>query len=420
MLLTSVKEPLGPDAPVGELLLAETAIRIELPPSLRRKAIERYGAVRNHIEREGSPLENLVVCFYPQGSMAIRATIRARRRDDGYDIDIVAELDLPADTSPGAALDLLFEALNGPPGSRYHGQVDRQTRCVTVHYADGMHLDVTPSVLINPQDARKSIIFHAKPGAPTAEHSTKIMNSWAFCEHVVANTPADLAFREAYGKRVRIHDRGLLVEDAAYKDVPDADAELGTSAIIVAHQLMKRNRNVRYQGRKGMRMPPSVMLAAVMIETVAAGTSISEALSAITGKLLERLEAAERNECLIDIRNPKCTDDTYTDRWPEHREAQRIYIDDLKLLRSQLRELMSGELDLEEKKALLSEMFGEGPAAAVIEDYASRLSDAVRTGARRHLTTGRVAPTIIGATSGSAAAARPHTFYGGVLDDEDH
>ena len=105
MLLTSVKEPLGPDAPVGELLLAETAIRIELPPSLRRKAIERYGAVRNHIEREGSPLENLVVCFYPQGSMAIRATIRARRRDDGYDIDIVAELDLPADTSPGAALD---------------------------------------------------------------------------------------------------------------------------------------------------------------------------------------------------------------------------------------------------------------------------------------------------------------------------
>lgn len=420
MLLTPFNEPLGPEAPVGELLLAETAIRVELPPSLRRKAIERYEAVRNHIEREGSPLQDLVVWFYPQGSMAIRATIRARRRDDGYDIDIVAELSLPANTPPETALDLLFDALNGPTGSRYHGQVERQSRCVTVHYADGMHLDVTPSVLIDAQDARKSVIFHAKPGTPAAEHFTKIMNSWAFCEHVVANTPADLAFREAYGKRVRIHDRELLVEDAAHKDVPDGDAEFGKSAMVVAHQLMKRNRNVRYQGRKELRMPPSVMMAAVMVETIVEGGSISEALFAITGNLLERLEAAEGRERLIDIRNPKCRDDAFTDRWPEHREAQRLYIGDLKLLRAQLRELMSGKLDLEEQKALLADMFGEGPATSVVEDYASRLSDTIRTGARRNLATGRVAPTIVGATSGSAAAARPHTFYGGLLDDEDH
>jgi hypothetical protein len=26
---------------------------------------------------------------YPQGSMAIRATIRSRKREDGFDIDIV-------------------------------------------------------------------------------------------------------------------------------------------------------------------------------------------------------------------------------------------------------------------------------------------------------------------------------------------
>ncbi|MFC2950820.1 nucleotidyltransferase [Marinicaulis aureus] len=418
MLLTPPKTPLSPESPVGELLLAETAIRIELPPSQRRKAIDRYGSARTHIEREGSPLHDLVAWFYPQGSMAIRATIRARRRDDGYDIDIVAELNLPADTSPETALDLLFEALNGPPGSRYHGQVERQTRCVTIHYADGMHLDVTPSIVIDPQDARKSVIFHAKPGAPAAEHFTKIMNSWAFCEHVLANTPADLAFREAYGKRVRIHDRELLAEDAAYKDVPDA--ELGKSALVVAHQLMKRNRNSRYQSRKGLRMPPSVMMAAVMVDAVIEGASISQALFAITGDLLERLESAEREGRLVDIRNPKCRDDAFTDRWPEHRESQRLYIGDLKLFRVQLKDLISGERDLEEQRALLTEMFGEGPAVSVIEDYASRLSEAVRTGARHHLVTGRVAPAIIGATSAVPAAARPHTFYGGLLDDEDH
>ena len=31
--------PLGPNAPLGELLLAGTAIRIELPPSLHRLAV---------------------------------------------------------------------------------------------------------------------------------------------------------------------------------------------------------------------------------------------------------------------------------------------------------------------------------------------------------------------------------------------
>src|SRR5712664_3248850 len=31
--------PLGPDAPVGEILLAESAIRIELPPSLHKLAV---------------------------------------------------------------------------------------------------------------------------------------------------------------------------------------------------------------------------------------------------------------------------------------------------------------------------------------------------------------------------------------------
>jgi hypothetical protein len=65
--------------------------------------------------------------------MAIRATILSRKRTDGFDIDIVAELILPPETSPAVVLDLLFEAINGPPGSRFHGKVERRTRCVTVY-----------------------------------------------------------------------------------------------------------------------------------------------------------------------------------------------------------------------------------------------------------------------------------------------
>lgn len=355
--------------------------------------------------------------------MAIRATIKARRRDDGFDIDIVAELDLPKDTPPSVALDMLFDAINGEEGSRYYGMVERQTRCVTVYFADGMHIDVTPSILLDVSDERKSQIFHAKPEEPANKHFVKTMNSWAFCDHFNAVTPTDLDFIEAYRKRVQIRDRGVVAKDADVKPVPGhATDEGGKSATVVAHQLLKRNRNVLYQDRKDCRMPPSVMMAAIAVQTPVSGGSISEALDAISAAMLNKLEEADRNERLINVANPMCPEDSFTDRWPENLEAQAVYIRDLCLFRRQLQQLMSGTLDLEEQRILLAEMFGEGPAERVIKDYAESIGIAVQTGRRRNLPSGRVAPASLSAAAVSApAVARPHTFYGGVwrVDEND-
>lgn len=221
--------PLGPSAPTGEILLAETAIRIELPPSQHRLAVERFEAVRKHIERPDSPLHERVVWFYPQGSMAIRATIKSRRRVDGFDIDIVAELIIRPGTPPGDVLDLLFEAINGPRGSMYHGMVERQTRCVTVFYADGMHLDITPSELLDEHDPRRSNIFHAKPEEPASLHRRVMMNSWAFCDWFNDRTPANLLFEQAYAKRALLHDKLQVLAEADVKPVPSHSTTEGGS-----------------------------------------------------------------------------------------------------------------------------------------------------------------------------------------------
>ena len=206
--------PLPQALALAEDLLIRTAIRIELPPSLHELAVRRFEAVRNYIERDGSPLKDRVRIFYPQGSMAIRATIRSRKRSDGYDIDIVAELILDPRLTPAQILDLLFVAINGEPGSRYHGKVKRQSRCVTVEYDDDshMHLDITPSLLITHDDPRLSQIFHAKPEEPARQHRRLIMNSHAFVEHVRAATPTDLEFRQRYAKEAkRFEERFLRV-----------------------------------------------------------------------------------------------------------------------------------------------------------------------------------------------------------------
>lgn len=411
-----IQTPLGPTAPLGEILLAGTAIRIELPPSQHKLAVDRYEAVRKHIERATSPLCDRVRAFYPQGSMAIRATIKSRRRTDGFDIDIIAELILPHAMLPGTVLDILFEAINGPPGSQYHGMTERQSRCVTVYYADGMHLDITPTLLISEIDPRLSYLCHAKPEEHPSLHKKLIMNSFAFCEWFNSQTPVDFNFEQAYAKRAMAFDTRMIRAEADVTPVPaHSTVEGGKSTTVVALQLLKRNRNLLHEKRKG-RMPPSVMMAKVAAETSVPGSSIAGALDAISMKLLTTLEEAERAGVLVDIRNPRCLEERYTDRWPENHAAQRTYIDDLRLFRRQLEALMSDRYTLDQKRDLLVAMFGEGPAQSVIDEYAASIGQSIASGNRSIGPSGRVIPAAVGGASiiSTPALSQPrgHTFFG--------
>jgi hypothetical protein len=411
----SYMPPLGPTAAVGEVLLADTAIRIELPPSLHQLAVERYEAVRKHIERIGSPLRDRIKLFYPQGSMAIRATIKSRKRKDGFDIDLIAELLVPLSLQPAEVLDLLYEAINGQSGSRYYGMVERQTRCITVFYEDGMHLDITPAVLIDEDDPRKSFIFHAKAEEPAALHRRIVMNSFAFVELFNASAPIDLLFAMAYAKRVRDFDSMVFRAEAPSNPVPaHSTIEGGKSSTVVALQLLKRNRNIVYEKRSG-RMPPSVMQAQFALNAAVPGNSISGALDAISAHMLSELEKAQAKGVLVDVRNPRCPEELFTDRWPENLQAQQVYIGDLKRFRLQLAALMS-DLALDQKRDLLVAMFGEGPAQSAIDEYAAKIGRSVQSGSRSVTSSGRV----VAATAAAAPALvrpalsqpRAHTFFG--------
>ena len=54
--------------------------------------VKRYEAVRNFLSAETCAFKDQIEHFYPQGSMAIDATISSRGTDDEYDIDIIAQL----------------------------------------------------------------------------------------------------------------------------------------------------------------------------------------------------------------------------------------------------------------------------------------------------------------------------------------
>src|SRR4051812_8906811 len=171
----------NPVIETADILLADVAVRIQLPPSLYDVATDRYETIQKWIEREDSPFAGKVIRFYPQGSMAINATIAARARNDEFDIDIVAELDLSANSDPQGVLDQLYWAIRGERGSRYYDKTRRQTRGVTVEYVD-MHLDVTPMVRRLLTTEREGVVFPHKPETPPLRGTHYIPNPWGLAD----------------------------------------------------------------------------------------------------------------------------------------------------------------------------------------------------------------------------------------------
>ncbi|TIS16127.1 MAG: nucleotidyltransferase, partial [Mesorhizobium sp.] len=139
-------------------ILAEIALSIQLPPSLHDKAAGRYEAVRTFLE-DTVAFRDQIEHFYPQGSMAIDATISNRGTDDEYDLDVVSQLGGRfRSMTPLDILKELEKALADYPVQR----IRRQSRCVTLYYADKMHLDVTPALRNFGTRERESFITHAK------------------------------------------------------------------------------------------------------------------------------------------------------------------------------------------------------------------------------------------------------------------
>ena len=307
----------APFAEPPDALLADIAIRIQLSQTAYRKAVQRYQALSDWIEREGSPLAQRVELSYPQGSMAIGAAIASKLTKDDFDLDFVLQVACSSRT-PQQILDLLFKAINGEPGSRYHGKARRRTRCVTVKYAD-LHLDVTPAERRENTPERESWIFHHRP--PENPGRRVIANPYGFAEWFKRCTP-DTDFGAAYASRVNQYEQGWFLA-AESEPVPPNEPLPQKPLAVVALQLLKRWRNVQYQRRSG-RKPPSIVMSKLVADTAGRTNTLSAEMLHQAQSMLSFFEQAHRGGILVHISNPVCeacgnflhTDMTEAHSWP--------------------------------------------------------------------------------------------------------
>lgn len=405
-----LSQPARAPSLVDELLI-DVAVRIQLSPTLHGLAVERYGAIARWLERDGSPLRGCLRRLYAQGSMAIGAAIRSKEDDDLFDIDLIAEIDWPAGTTPMQMLLTLYQAIKGEPGSRYYGEgiVELQTRCVTVHYAD-MHLDITP-MWRNPAWAeRGGYIAHAKLGAPVSQHALVAANPWGFADDFMAKTPAepwfaDMILEKSYGRAIR----------ADAEPVPEHEALYAKAMAVVALQLMKRHVYLIYERKPdGARRPPSVYIAESIARHANQTGALIDELIHQAVQLRAPLAAAAHAGQLIDVRNPALYEDKLTDRWPSGPLAQRIFMSELDHLIASLI-AAKNETELPKLRARLVALFGENAVFEALNKYLERAGAETKQG------TSRFQPRTATALAGLSTARSPsvqstqvrgHRFYG--------
>ena len=393
-----------------DALLAEVAIHVQLRRTDYGKAEERYGDVMAYIERDGSPFEGGVSHFYPQGSMAIGAAIASGTTDDKFDVDFVAEVLRSTTATAREILDDLYRSIKGEPGSLYFGRTERRTRCVTVQYGDGMHLDVTPARRLPDTPERESHIFHHQESSPSDGCSLPA-NPYGFAEWFKKRCHEDRVFVEAYA--ARDHDHRRVLAEAEVEPLPDPPHPWMSPRVVVL-QLLKRWRNIQYDGRPG-RIPPSVVLAKLVAQAPIAAPGLSGMLLEAARHILGVLDEAKEKGNLIHEENPVCPKDVLTDRWPRRAAAQMRFTQDVGALVRDLEKLVAGTLDLDEMQRLLVALFGERPATNAVKAYIERTGDAIRRGESRHTPgAGRIVPAG-GALIGTARSTRStprHNFYG--------
>jgi hypothetical protein len=402
--------PLGVTEPI-DVLLADIAISVQLSKTEHDKAVARFETMQDWIDRKASPLHGLVRLMYPQGSMAIGATIARVSDKEEYDVDAIVDLNIPVDADPQVVLDTLFEAIRGEKGSRYYDMTIRHTRCVCVSYEDGMHIDLTPAVLLALKTPRTSTIFHSKPEDPEVEDRRLFANPWGLAEWFKEKTSKDEDFARYFEKRSLAYD-GKLMARAPAEPVPDQEPAYHKSRALIALQLIKRWRNVLFarRDRSRLRRPPSVLLSKLIAENANRTRTLSEEVEHQAACILARLEYEKSCANLIYETNPRCPDDVLTDRWPASRADQDLMIADLRDFVAKMQVLRRGDLSLAQMGKILEGLFGERPAKKVVDEYVTRSAPG---GNRIVPATGRV----IGAASGlmTPAAARPsaaHNFYG--------
>jgi hypothetical protein len=366
---------------IGELLKG-VCNELQLSPTKYQLAVDRYEAVCHWLEAEDSMVASFHPTIYPQGSMRIGTTVKPFGRDE-YDLDLVCEFQVAADTfdSPIHLLDLVEYRLR--QHKAYASAIERKSRCIRLNYAREFHLDILPGypdtdaggtcILI--PDRRSPLLFHSNPKG----YSDWFDQRCALAVVILAES------RKWMAKAEPVPEQEAAVEKAILKQVV---------------QLLKRWRDVRYQNQCEL-APISMVLTTMAAQAYSGEQSVPQALSAILDKIVI---AIERSKPRVYVPNPANIKEDLSERW-QNPAKYRAFVDGIRDFHRQWTEILS-LTGIQNISKALELLFGD-PVRSVVERQANSVRSLAQKPALRVAATG-----LLSAAPAVGVPLRAHTFHG--------
>lgn len=353
------------------------------------RAYETIGELLDADER----LAKLHPRIYPQGSMALRTTVKPRGQVE-YDLDMVLEVDGVEGMSPKWLYTVVKDCLEAH--ERYAKMLIPRPRCLRLEYANLFHLDIVPArshIRLRPP-------FIEVPEAPSGDGQ---LHKW------VTSNPRD--FVKWFGQQCEKTSLTLL-EKADQERLPQPVVAHQKPVLARAVQLFKRHRDVIFGSSPDA--PSSIVL------TTLAGTFYEgEAYVELT--LLRVLDEIERfiarDPQLSSLRNPAGMEEGLCANWSQERCAK--FATFVRNFRAQLLALTKIQ-GISNIAAKLRHLFGEdtlGKQEDVVSKAINEYVEEAINKPREAGTLSYVRSAGLSTVAGAGNAIAKNTFYGGKSEN---
>lgn len=363
-------------------LLKRICEELQLSPSRYQQAVDRYAAVCQWLEADGSAVGAFSPTIYPQGSMRIGTTVKPFGRDE-YDLDFVCELQFPVNKfrSPLQLLKLIELRLR--EHALYGPILEMKNRCVRLNYANEFHMDILPGCP-DPSFGGSCLFVPDRKSQTWKNSNPKGYANWfeSRCELVL---------------KVLTERRRLM---AKAEPIPPQEATEEKAILKHVVQLLKRWRDVQFQ-RQPRLAPISMVLTTMAAQAYGGELSVTEALTSVLNNFVSLVASRTPRVYVLNPANPR---EDLSERWNDAAQY-RVFVDGISELHERWNKVLAAN-GIHKISNELEVLFGE-PVKAAINRQAKALQELREESALR------VAPAgLLTSTAAFGIPVRANTFHG--------
>jgi Second Messenger Oligonucleotide or Dinucleotide Synthetase domain len=363
-------------------LLKRVCEELQLPSAKYDQAVERYQAVCNWLEVDGSIVAVFNPTIYPQGSMKIGTAVKPFGRDE-HDLDFVCEFRFSVSQlqSPLQLLKLLEARMR--QHEVYRSILEMKNRCVRLNYANEFHMDILPACP-DPLGGGSCLFVPDRKLQSWCHSNPKGYADWF-------ESRCELALK------LLMEQRRLM---AKAEPIPPKEAAEEKAILKRVVQLLKRWRDVHYQ-REPKLAPISMVLTTMAAQDYQGERTLTGALTSVLNSFVSRIAQSAPRVYVFNPANPK---EDLSERWNDAAQY-RAFVDGIRELRGQWNKVLATS-GIQNVSNQLGYVFGE-PVKAAVKKQAVALQEL------REKSSLRVAPAGLLTTAPTIGVrVRPNTFHG--------